>query len=108
MESSCPKNKVEDHKPPKVNTSITTLPRLTKKVADSKTGVIRWLETFIKETEYYVRHEDDQVAYLLSSHYVEPVVWEGVLVLHDRDQPYTTKSLMDIAHRIPRHINYLG
>ena len=95
----------KEHKPPKVNTGITTLPKLTKKVADSKTGVIQWLETFIKETEYYVRHENDRVAYLLSSHYVEPAVWEGVLVLHDRDKPYTTKSLMELLHTAYRDVS---
>ena len=38
------------------------------------------------------------MAYLLSSHYVEPAVWQGVLELHNKKQSYTTESLMELLY----------
>ena len=55
-------------------------------------------KVIITRSTVLVHQKFFNLSYLLSSHYVEPAVWEGVLVLHDRDQPYTTKSLMELLH----------
>ena len=46
----------------------------------------------------YINENDDRVVYLLNSNYIEPAVWERVLELNNREEAYTTESLMRLLH----------
>jgi hypothetical protein len=84
---------------PKVNANIGTIKKLTKSHASKGRGVWEWLSNFKKQTDLYVKNDTDRVAYLLSSAYVDPAVWEDILKLYPEDEEYTFEKLVDLLDK---------
>jgi hypothetical protein len=59
---------------PKVNTTISTIPKLTKKYLESHQAW-RWLEIFSNEIDPYAQDQETKILYLKSSVYVDSEVW---------------------------------